>query len=144
MDTHDLSRGRHALSPSPSSSSSPIPISPEDELTALHATLALLPPGALIISIQTDGLFTPSEQAELARYIPDAYLVTIPSPDGHDGFLLEFEAINTHILGFLHERLPEIYASEPVMRDDEVRAVEGFEVTKTSTFGEAEADITQW
>lgn len=141
MDTHDLSRGRYPLT---TSSEDPLTLTPEEQLDALHSTLAQLPRGALVISIQTDGLFTPSEQHEIASYIPDAYLVTIPSPDGHDGFLLEFEAINKHILAFLHERLPEIYEAEPVAPEEEVGAGAGFEVTKTSTFGEAEADITQW
>lgn len=121
MDTHDVSRGR-------------------DDIDAL----ALVPPRALVISIQTDGLFTPSEQHELAEHIPDAYLVTIPSPDGHDGFLLEFEQINRHVLEFLRERLPELYLHEDVIPEEAARGE--FDVKKTSMFGEAEADadITQW
>ena len=135
LDTHDLARNRIAL---------PSPHTPEDEIEALHKALSMLPPGALVISIQTDGLFTPSEQHEIASYIPGASLVTISSSDGHDGFLLEFEAINQHVLGFLHERLPEIYTGVPA----DPRAVQGegedFEIKKTSMFGEAEADITRW
>ena len=135
LDTHDLARNRIEL---------PSPHTPEDEIEALHKALSMLPPGALVISIQTDGLFTPSEQHEIASYIPGASLVTISSSDGHDGFLLEFEAINQHVLEFLHERLPEIYTGVPA----DPRAVQGeredFEIKKTSMFGEAEADITRW
>ncbi|PBK75352.1 homoserine O-acetyltransferase [Armillaria solidipes] len=117
MDTHDLSRDRHSLS---------------------HA-FSQLPRGALVIGIATDGLFTTTEQREIAAHIPDSELVIIPSQDGHDGFLLEFEAINNHVMAFLKKQLPEVY-------DEEVEdlAGEGFEVKKTSIFGEAEVDITQW
>ncbi|KIY50948.1 homoserine O-acetyltransferase [Fistulina hepatica ATCC 64428] len=120
MDTHDVARGRGSIT---------------------GAVLARLPPRALIISIATDGLFTPSEQEELARYIPCAELVVIASSDGHDGFLLEFEQINLHILRFLKRQFPEVYASAgPVLEDDQ----SGFEIKKTSLFGEAEAGLAQW
>ncbi|KAF8320027.1 homoserine O-acetyltransferase [Clavulina sp. PMI_390] len=135
LDTHDLARGRINY---------PTPVTPEAEIEGLHEMLGKLPSGALVISIQTDGLFTPSEQHEIATYIPDASLITIPSPDGHDGFLLEFEAINRYILEFLHERLPELYSGDPVDPVLPTAGSEGFEVTKASIFGEAEGDITQW
>ncbi|KAK0470041.1 Alpha/Beta hydrolase protein [Desarmillaria tabescens] len=118
MDTHDLSRGRHSLA----------------------RALSQLPRGALVIGIATDGLFTTTEQREIAAHIPDSELVIIPSPDGHDGFLLEFEAINNHVMAFLKRQLPEVYDKEV----EEDLADEGFEVKKTSVFGEAEVDITQW
>ncbi|KAI6137221.1 Alpha/Beta hydrolase protein [Pisolithus sp. B1] len=131
MDTHDVARGRTVL--------------PEDshgatQATALAAVLATLPRRALVISIETDGLFTPCEQKELATHIPEAELVVIPSPDGHDGFLLEFEQINTHILRFLKREFPDYYQQET-----EGEVGEGdFKVTKTSLFGEAEVDVTRW
>ena len=125
MDTHDISRDR---------------VTDEDqEPLALGRVLSTLPPRALVISIATDGLFTTTEQRELTAHIPDAELVIIPSPDGHDGFLLEFEQINTHILRFLRKEFPELYA-EGVENESE----EGFEIKKTSIFGEAEVDITSW
>ncbi|KAF9561530.1 homoserine O-acetyltransferase [Agrocybe pediades] len=124
LDTHDVARGR---------------VEDADETTSLAKVLATLPPRALVISIATDGLFTPFEQREIAAHIPQAELVVIPSPDGHDGFLLEFERINTHILAYLKREFPEYYA------DGEVEEVEDdFAVKKTSVFGEAEVDITQW
>lgn len=123
MDTHDVARGRFS-----------------DEPTALAKTLAGAPRGALIIGIQTDGLFTPSEQRELAKYIPDSELVMIQSPDGHDGFLLEFEQINRHILAFLKRVVPEHYMGEV----EEVSHAQDFEIKQTSMFGEAEVDITRW
>ncbi|KAI5992546.1 Alpha/Beta hydrolase protein [Pisolithus marmoratus] len=131
LDTHDVARGRTVL-PEDSSTTT--------QATALAAVLATLPRRALVISIETDGLFTPNEQEELATHIPEAELVLIPSPDGHDGFLLEFEQINTHILRFLKTEFPEYYQQET---EEEV-VMDDFKVTKTSLFGEAEVDITRW
>ncbi|KAG2147509.1 Alpha/Beta hydrolase protein [Suillus clintonianus] len=131
MDTHDVARGRTSTTEDPSS--------PTAQSTALAAVIGTLPPRALVISVETDGLFTPSEQKELATHIPDAELVVIPSPDGHDGFLLEFERINTHVSRFLRREFPELYER------DEEDIIEGdFAVKKTSLFGEAEVDITRW
>ncbi|GAA5883796.1 hypothetical protein JCM3774_003660 [Rhodotorula dairenensis] len=136
MDAHDVGRNRPA-SPPP---------------------LSLVPAGALVIAISTDGLFTLTEQRELAASMPDAHLVVIDSPDGHDGFLLEFEQINEHVLKFLHDRLPHVYQGEPLVdvgadgTDAETGITgngtsTGFEVKKASLFGEAEGDdqdITRW
>ncbi|KAJ4485209.1 Alpha/Beta hydrolase protein [Lentinula aciculospora] len=132
LDTHDLARGRFLEGEDQ-----------DDDSAALARVLSTLPPRALVISISSDGLFTPSEQKEIAAHIPDAELVTVQSPDGHDGFLLEFEQINTHIMQFLKREFPRFY--ERVFDGDEAdEPVEGFEIKKTSLFGEAEADITHW
>ncbi|KAK0479072.1 Alpha/Beta hydrolase protein [Armillaria luteobubalina] len=122
MDAHDLSRGRDTLA----------------------RVLSTLPPCALVIGVETDALFTTTEQRQIAAHIPEAELVIIPSSDGHDGFLLEFEAINTHISAFLKREFPDVYASEVVVADDAQDG--GFEVKKTSLFGEAEdvADTIKW
>jgi homoserine O-acetyltransferase len=54
--------------------------------------------------------------------------------------LLEFEKINSHVLRFLKKEFPELYE-----KDEEEDIPRGdFAVTKTSLFGEAEADITRW
>ncbi|TFK36188.1 Alpha/Beta hydrolase protein [Crucibulum laeve] len=124
LDTHDVARGRELG---------------VDESLALAKVLSTLPPRALVISIATDGLFTTSEQREIAEHITGAELVVIPSPDGHDGFLLEFEQINMHLLRFLKKELPEVYE-----KPEEGEPEEGFGVKKTSIFGEAEVDITRW
>ncbi|KAG6881799.1 hypothetical protein C0992_000182 [Termitomyces sp. T32_za158] len=60
MDTHDVARGRA--------------VGVEGESQALAQVLATLPPRALVIGIATDGLFTTTEQRELATHIPDADL----------------------------------------------------------------------
>ncbi len=47
----------------------------------------------LVVGIASDVLFPLEEQALIARYIPDAQLEVIDSIYGHDGFLIEFEAL---------------------------------------------------
>ncbi|KAH9936043.1 homoserine O-acetyltransferase [Amylocystis lapponica] len=126
MDTHDVARGR-LLAPD------------EDESAALARVLATLPPHALVIGIHSDALFPLSEQREIAAHVPGAELVVIPSPEGHDGFLLEFELINGHILRFLKREFSEYYPAGEVVEEPE----EGFAVKKTSLFGEAEVDATR-
>ncbi|KAG9016276.1 homoserine O- acetyltransferase [Tulasnella sp. 427] len=138
LDTHDIAYGRSRAGLN--DNALPDGSAETDAHSGdLAAVLSTLPKGALVISIETDGLFTPSEQKEIASHIPDARLVTIPSPDGHDGFLLEFEKMDEHISGFLKERLPELYAIEV-----SEEAADGFEIKKTSVFGEAELDVTHW
>ena len=127
MDTHDIARGRYDVQ------------SLAEESLALAKVLSTLPPRALVIGVQTDGLFMVSEQKEIAEHIPDAELVIIDSPDGHDGFLLEFKQINSHILRFLKKEYPAYYEVE--VQDT---PAEDFEIKQTSVFGEAEADITRW
>lgn len=126
LDTHDLARARR--------------LPGESEDRALARVLSTLPPRTLVIGIQSDGLFTPNEQRAIAEHIRDSELVIIPSPEGHDGFLLEFELINSYLMRFLKKELPEYY-QDP---DADVQPEEGFDIKKTSLFGEAEADITRW
>lgn len=57
---------------------------------------------AMVVSLDTDILFPPEEQAFLARYIPNARLETIQSDFGHDGFLVETGKIGALLKAFLH------------------------------------------
>src|ERR1700731_1633982 len=91
LDTHDVARGRFASIP--------------------EALESLRQP-ALVLGIESDGLFTFAEQQELAEGLPNGRLEKITSPEGHDGFLLEFDQVNRHIMGFMREVLPEIMDSE--------------------------------
>lgn len=104
---------------------------------------------ALVIGIESDGLFTFAEQREIAEGIPDARLRRIESPEGHDAFLLQFEQVNRHICEFLRDVLPEFAALEGVEGGDGNGGDEGSNgvgaVVKSSVFGEAEVgDITAW
>lgn len=113
LDTHDVSR---------------------DRASNVAEALSLIEQPALVLGIESDGLFTFAEQEELAEHIKNAKLEKIDSPEGHDAFLLQFEQVNKYILDFLHEILPDIMQRGG---DAVVESSVG-EMTKSSTFGEAE------
>lgn len=98
MDTHDVARGRGSSAAGAGDDDAYDDergiYAHEGSNETLAEVLSTLPRGALVIGVESDGLFTPSEQRELAAHIPDAELVMIQSIDGHDGFLLEFQEIN--------------------------------------------------
>lgn len=129
MDSHDVCRGR----PSP-------PDRPQ------WHPLNEAPPNALVMAISSDALFTLGEQKQLTDAMPNARLVVIESPEGHDGFLLEFEQINEHILDHLRKQLPDIYAAEESdnLGSEEETVQDKLREKKESLFGEAEADVTAW
>jgi len=79
MDTHDVGRGRGDYF---------------DVLKSIEQPM-------LLVGIDSDNLHPPSEQTELADYIPDSQLMVVHSPEGHDGFLLEQKIIGRAIMGFL-------------------------------------------
>jgi homoserine O-acetyltransferase len=76
MDSHDLGRNRGPL--------------PE--------VLAQIQARTTVISISSDLLFPPEEQALLAQHIPTSKHIVIDSPYGHDGFLVETERIGQILL----------------------------------------------
>ena len=131
LDTHDVSRHR-------------VPPNTPDEVAV---ALSQIKQPALVIGIESDGLFTFAEQQEIAAAIPNSRLRTIDSPEGHDAFLLQFEQVNNHILEFFNEVLPEIMQA-PGINLDELNGNDSKgvgEMVKSSTFGEAEVgDITAW
>jgi homoserine O-acetyltransferase len=62
------------------------------------AALATIQVPVVAVSIDTDRLFPPRLQAEIADLAPAAApLVTISSPFGHDGFLVEVESVGNVI-----------------------------------------------
>lgn len=148
LDTHDVSRQRVDFH-----SSSPV-----------AEALAMIEQPALIIGIESDGLFTFAEQQEIAAGIPNARLRTIDSPEGHDAFLLQFEQVNRHILEFLNEVLPDImnHSQLAEVKNEQIASafaganalvdVDSTEVEpakEVSVFGEEELgsgvdDITAW
>lgn len=128
LDTHDVSRNR-ALS--------------------VKEALAMIEQPALVLGIESDGLFTIAEQEEIAEGIPGARLGKIDSPEGHDAFLLQFEQVNSYLLGFFREVLPDIMERPGIgaLADENGQLVaDGVgKLTKSSTFGEAEVgDLTAW
>jgi homoserine O-acetyltransferase/O-succinyltransferase len=75
MNDHDIGRGRGGVA------------------TALGRVRA----DTLVLGVDSDRLYPPAQQRDLARAIPGADLALVPSPYGHDGFLIEFDAMTPHI-----------------------------------------------
>lgn len=82
MDSHHVGRGRQSAE------------------TALGSILA----HTLVVGIDSDVLFPLSEQQFLINHIPGAELAVISSLFGHDGFLLEYDQLSSHIFSFLSKR----------------------------------------
>ncbi|OTB06044.1 hypothetical protein M426DRAFT_122913 [Hypoxylon sp. CI-4A] len=128
MDAHDVTLGRAFT---------------QDEDTAdndsmLRDVLSVVPPGSLVVSVETDALFLPEQQERLSACLPDASLAVLKSSDGHDGFLLEFEQLGTLILGKLEKDFPQFYnvaaAEDPSFSDEHTAQPGGASLT-----GEVEA-----
>ena len=79
LDTHHIGRGRGGVA----------------------AALGQLKMPAFIFSIQQDLLIPPHEQEVLARHLPNVQFHSYDSPYGHDGFLVETEAVRAQLLPFL-------------------------------------------
>lgn len=86
MDTYDLAR-------------------PDQEY---EAVLRNIPHPTLIVGIDSDVLYPPQEQQELADFIPNSQLVWLHSPDGHDAFLIDMDALNEHVVTFQESLQPLI------------------------------------
>lgn len=123
MDHHDITRGRIG-----EAGAVDIPRG-----AALQHVLGSVPNKALVVGIESDVLFTPAQQELLVNALPDATLVMISSPEGHDGFLLEFEILGPLIENHLRKQCPLIYEGPPLKIEDTVKVV------KDSVFGEVES-----
>ncbi|MEI9807319.1 MAG: homoserine O-acetyltransferase [Bacteroidota bacterium] len=82
MDSHDVGRNRGGV----------------------EKALKLITAKTLVIGIISDVLYPISEQEYLQKNIPGAQLLSIASDFGHDGFLLEYEKIETALKKFIEER----------------------------------------
>ncbi len=82
MDSHDVGRNRNGV---------------EKSLKQVKAR-------TLVIGIVSDVLYPISEQEYLQKNIPGAQLLSIASDFGHDGFLLEYEKIETALKHFIEEK----------------------------------------
>lgn len=72
---------------------------------SIENALRLIKAKTLVVGIDSDILFPLSEQRFLAETIPHARLAVMNSLYGHDGFLVEFEQLSTHIKNFFLEDL---------------------------------------
>lgn len=78
MDTHDVSRGRGDF---------------EEVLRGLRQP-------TLVVSIDSDVLYWPWEQREVAMLVPGARLAVMDSPHGHDAFLIDVDRLNEMVADF--------------------------------------------
>ncbi|HEY1114179.1 MAG TPA: homoserine O-acetyltransferase [Chitinophagaceae bacterium] len=92
MDAHNVGRGRGGV----------------------VAALRQIEANALVFGLKSDILFPPEEQEFLAEHIPSAGFQLIDSIYGHDGFLLEFDAIQEKVMDFLPHKHPaqHVWAQE--------------------------------
>lgn len=90
LDSHDLARDRGTLA------------------EVLH-TIRI---PVLVVSIASDALYRPEEQAALAAMLPQAHLEVIESIYGHDGFLIEAGRVND----FVREFRPADFEAVPPLR----------------------------
>ena len=85
---------------------------------------------ALVVSIDSDVLYPPVEQEELAAALPDARLVTLRSPHGHDAFLIEGEAVGALVKDFRDDARGARSARASERRHRGWREAEGPEVRR--------------
>ncbi len=82
MDSHDIGRNRNGA----------------------EAALKLISAKTLVIGICSDLLYPITEQEFLQKNITGAELLSIASDFGHDGFLLEYEKIETALSKFINAK----------------------------------------
>jgi homoserine O-acetyltransferase len=75
MNSHDIGRGRGGL----------------------DAAFARVTADTLAIGVTSDRLYPVSQAEEIARSVPHGRLAVVTSPHGHDGFLIEIEAVGALI-----------------------------------------------
>lgn len=80
MNSHDLGRGR----------------------SGVQAALQNIQQPSMVISLEDDQLYSFTEQAQLAAHIPNALHELIPTRYGHDGFLIETDAMAAVLQRFLN------------------------------------------
>ncbi len=78
MDTHDVSRGRGDV---------------DDVLRSIRQPV-------LVVSIDSDVLYWPWEQREVANLVPNAHLAVMDSPHGHDSFLIDVDRVSDIVADF--------------------------------------------
>ncbi|CAM3981201.1 homoserine O-acetyltransferase MetX [Helcobacillus massiliensis] len=81
MSTHDVGRGRGGIP------------------TALSRITAR----TLVAAVDSDRLFPVTDSQLIARHIPNADLLVIDSPAGHDGFLLDSPPLNRRVEDLLRD-----------------------------------------
>jgi homoserine O-acetyltransferase len=78
---------------------------------SIQAALQLIQANCLIIGVTSDILFPLSEQEFVHKNIPASSFAIIDSEYGHDGFLIETEALEKCIGQFYAKRKSSVPAS---------------------------------
>lgn len=81
VDSHNIARGRCSV---------------EEALRAIKSD-------ALVVAITSDILFPPSDHTVMVDNIPSVEYRVIDSPFGHDGFLVEYEQLDSIIKDFMNK-----------------------------------------
>jgi homoserine O-acetyltransferase len=84
MDTHDVSRGRGDF---------------EEVLRSIRQP-------TLVVSIDSDVLYWPWEQREVASLVPNGRLAVMDSPHGHDAFLIDVDRLDDMVCDFSGRERP--------------------------------------
>lgn len=84
MDRHEVGGDRPAAAP----------------IQRYQSALQSIPHPTLVVAIDSDILYPPAEQQELADLIPQAQLSWLYSPHGHDAFLIDMENLNEQVVAF--------------------------------------------
>jgi len=82
----------------------------------IENALAQIKAKTLLIGITSDILFPLEEQRKLWLHIPNSKLKTIESAYGHDGFLIEHEALVTEFRNFLNHT-PKNYVKHSTLNE---------------------------
>ncbi|HET6436784.1 MAG TPA: homoserine O-acetyltransferase, partial [Anaeromyxobacter sp.] len=101
MDTHDVTRRRGDL---------------EEVLRGIRQPM-------LVVSIDSDVLYLPAEQREVARLVPGARFAVLDSPQGHDAFLIDVDRVSEVVADFRGGRAVKPAAGEPLVRGYEERGL---------------------
>lgn len=120
MDTHDISR---------------------DTDQTCFERLASISQPALVIGIDSDGLFPRNEQQEIHDHLVNSELHIIHSEQGHDGFLLEFQEISKLLGEWLQKSLPDDFRAIYTESQSRVRSplnMSPLKVTSKSIVGEVD------
>ncbi|MCA1992176.1 MAG: homoserine O-acetyltransferase [Coleofasciculus sp. S288] len=70
-----------------------------------ETVLSAIAQPTLVVAIDSDVLYPPPEQQELAAFIPNAHLAWLHSLHGHDAFLLDMDVLNNWVVDFRTNRL---------------------------------------
>jgi homoserine O-acetyltransferase/O-succinyltransferase len=101
MDTHDVSRGRGDF---------------DDVLRGVRQP-------TLVVSIDSDVLYWPWEQREVASLVPNARLALLDSPHGHDAFLIDVDRLSDMVADFRGRPPAPAGAGDPSAQAFQARGV---------------------